>query len=383
MTDLARELRQRLGQQVSLRASREEATNVEAWVLQQRSQELSEYARQIGMRGDGSASRRAFDEADSLATRAAELDIRWAEPVLRRGWIAWLRAVVAGSAERGTEAGRRRQVARIHDGLRFAEEALQRKPADPRALELRGFLRFRLWERVSTQQGGDSLLAAAEEDLRSAVRGNPGSARAWSTLSQLLGAARGEHLEAEAAARKALEKDAYLADAEDIHVQLFASTLERGAFTDADHWCREGEARFPLDPNFLECRITLLGWAGHTTADLAAAEREVSRLDTIAMLDAGRAYREMQVVAILARAGYADSARSLMRTVQDRYPNEQLGLPVASVYVLLGQRDSALNTLTVLLRANPTWREYVGNHYWFRTLQHDPRFLALTTDTAR
>ena len=382
ITDLARELRERLGRQVSLRTSRAEATNVEAWVLQQRSHELSEYARQLGMRGDGAASRRAFDQADSLATRAAELDIHWSEPILRRGWIAWLRAVVAASAERGTEAGRRRQVSRITDGLWFAEEALRRKADDPRALELRGFLRFRLWERLSTQ-GGDTLLAAAEADLRSAVRGNPGSARAWSTLSQLLGGGRGEHLEAEAAARKALDKDAYLAEAQDIHVQLFMSTLERGAFTEADHWCHEGARRFPLDPNFLECRITLLGWTGRSRADLVVAERELSRLDTMPMLDAGRPYREMQVAAILARAGFADSARALMRALQHRYPTEPLGLPIASVYLLLGQPDSALSTLTVLLRANPTWREYVGNHYWFRTLQHNPRFVALTTDTTR
>ena len=381
ITDLARELRERLGQQVSLQTSRAEATNVEAWMLQQRSQELSEYARQIGMRGDGPSSRRAFDQADSLATRAAELDTKWTEPVLRRGWIAWARAVVAASAESGTESGRKLQIARIRDGLRFAEDALQRKPRDPRALELRGFLRFRLWERVPAQEGGDSLLAAAEQDLRSAVRDNPGSARAWWTLSQLLSAARGEHLEAEVAARKALEKDAYLADAEQIHVQLYASTLARGAFDDADHWCREGQSRFPDDPNFLECRITVLGWTGHTRADLVAAEGELQRLDTIAMLDAGRSYRQMQVVAILARAGLTDSARTWMHAIERRYPDEGLGLPVASVYLLLGEPDSALTTLTRLLRVNPNWREYVGNHYWFRALQRDPRFIALTTDS--
>jgi len=229
-----------------LRASRAEATNVEAWVLQQRSQELTEYAKQIGMRGDGASSRRAFDEADSLATRAAELDARWAEPVRRRGWIAWARAVVAASDEQRTELGRRHQVTRIRDGLRFAEEALRRRSGDPRGLELRGFLRFRLWERLPTQPGADSLLAAAEQDLRSAVRDNPGSARAWSTLSELLGAARGQHLEAEVAARKALEKDAYLAEAEDILVQLFNSTLGRGAFADADdELCGGDRVEFP------------------------------------------------------------------------------------------------------------------------------------------
>ena len=383
ITDLARELRERLGHQVSLQTSRAEATNVDAWMLQQRSQELSEYARQIGMRGDGPSSRRAFDQADSLAARSAELDTKWAEPVRRRGWIAWARAVVAASAETGTETGRGVQIARIRDGLRYAEDALRRKPGDPRALELRGFLRFRLWERVSASEGGDSLLAAAEQDLRSAVRDNPGSARAWWTLSQLLSAARGEHLEAEVAARKALEKDAYLADAEAIHVQLYASTLARGAFDDADHWCREGQSRFPDDPNFLECRITVLGWTGRTKADLAAAERELQRLDTISMLDAGKSYRQMQVVAILARAGLTDSARSWMHAIRRHDPDDGLGLPAASVYLILGQPDSALAALTKLLRVHPNWREYIGNHYWFRALQRDPRFVALTTDSTR
>ncbi len=379
IADLARELRERLGHQVSLQTSRAEATNVEAWVLQQRSQELSEYARQIGMHGDGTSSRRAFDQADSLAARAAELDAHWAEPVLRRGWIAWSRAVVAASGETNSAAGRNQQVARIRDGLRFAEEAVRRNPGDARALELRGFLRFHLWEHVPVAEGGDSLLAAAEQDLRSAVRDNPASARAWWTLSQLLSSARGEHLEAEAAARKALEKDAYLAEAEQIHVQLYSSTLARGAFEDADHWCREGQTRFPDDPNFLECRITVLGWTGRTPSDLGAAERELKRLDTIPMLDAGRSYREMQVVSILARSGQRDSARSWMHAIRRRDPDEGVDLPAASVYVLLGEPDSALAALATLLRAQPNWREYVANHYWFRALQQDPRFIALTT----
>ena len=70
-----------------------------------------------------------------------------------------------------------------------------------------------------------------------------------------------------------------------------------------------------------------------------------------------------------------------MHAIERRYPDEGLGLPVASVYLLLGEPDSALTTLTRLLRVNPNWREYVGNHYWFRALQRDPRFIALTTDS--
>ena len=71
-------------------------------------------------------------------------------------------------------------------------------------------------------------------------------------------------------------------------------------------------------------------------------------------------YRRLFVAAVLARAGMADSARHVLDRVRAT-PVEVRGstaLPEAYVYLLLGQRDSAVARLDALMRAAPQRRMY-------------------------
>jgi len=372
--DIAEFLRQRLGEAVAVQRGRAATSSVEAWELVQRSVELQEYARQLSAT-DGGASRRAFVQADSVAARAMALDPSWPEPLLRRGWIAWSRAIVSASAT-GQDS---ESLSRLKNGLDYADRALALAPGDARALELRGSLRYQEWALSSS----DTLYRAmAENDLRAAVRSNPDLARAWYTLSDLL-SSNGELAEAEAAARKAFEKDAYLQEAHEIVSRLFTATLQRGEFTEAGRWCAEGQRRYPEDLNLLECRLTLLGWSGRGAGDVASAWSEFARLDTVTTIAVGRPYRYLLIADVLARTGWKDSALALLRATRQRYPHDELDLQEASVRLLLGDREATLRLLSALLRRHPGYRGYVANHYWFRTLQSDPRFTALTAGAER
>lgn len=374
--DIAQFLRRQLGAAIALRARPTATRNAEAWELVRRSTELREYARQLSV-SDGDAARRAYRQADSVAAQAAALDPRWIEPLLQRGWIAWSRAVVSVSRE--SNGPQSQFMAAIADGLTFAARALELSPADSRALELRGFLRYQEW----TLRSGDTLQrAAAETDLRDAVSADPSRATAWYALSEVL-SSKGEMAEAEAAARKAYDKDAYLQEAETVIPLLFFATLGRGEFTDAGHWCAEGQRRYPGNPNFLECRLTLLGWSGKGSADIAAAWREVARLDTVALVADGRPYRLLLVAAVVARSGSKDSAEAVVRQTRRAFPHADLDLQEASVRILQGEREAALQLLTAFLHQHPGYRGYVANHYWFRALQDDPRFAGLTGNVDR
>jgi TolB-like protein len=369
--DIAQFLRRQLGEAVALRARRTATRSADAWELVRRSAELQEYARRLSA-SDGDAARHAFGQADSVAARAAALDPRWVEPVLRRGWIAWSRAVV--STDRGSNAPQSEFMTRINSGLAFAERALAMAPVDGRPLELRGFLRFQQW----TLQSEDTRRrAAAEADLRAAVHVDPDRAIAWYALSELL-SSKGELAEAEAAARKAYEKDSYLQEAENVLSHLYSATLGRGEFTEAARWCAEGQRRYAENPNFLECRLTLIGWSGKGASDVSAAWREVDRLDTMSAVVEGEPYRLLLVANVLARSGWTDSARSVVRETRRHFPRGDFDLQEASVRLLLGERDATLRLLGAFLRRHPGYRGYVANHFWFHALQSDPRFGRLT-----
>lgn len=373
--DITRHLRLALGRAIALRRGRNEATSEEAWELVRRSAELRDYARGFGVGGDPTATRRAFDQADSLAARAGALDPGWVEPLLIRGWIAWSRAIAA-APQPNTGESWNAWAALVRAGLGDANQALRLRPGDPRALEQRGFLRYQLADALGAEVGSDSLLPQAERDLRSAVTDDPTLARAWYALSDVL-QARGAKAEAEAAARQAYEADAYLAEANFVVTRLFGATLERAEFADAGRWCAEGRRRFPDDPNFLECRLTLLGWSGSGPSDLAEATREVARLDTVGILGEGRPARRLLLAMVVARSGYPDSALALLTATARAFPHADVGLFVAEVRLLVGQPDTALVVLSALLRQHPDWRSYVGTHYWFRGLRNDARFEAL------
>ncbi len=375
--EVAVALRQTLGEHVELRRRRGETSNAEAWLLVQQAEELNDYARDLIDAGDYGGARRALGEANSLAARAEQLDGDWVLPAVRRGWFAWTHAVLVRS-EVGREPASRDYPAWIREGLGHADRALRKRAGEPRALELRGYLRHQLWV-SGAESDADSLLEGAERDLRAALRWDPSLALSWYSLSLLL-SSKGEFAEADVAARKALEKDAYLTEVADVLPQLYFASLDRGAFEDAAHWCEEGKRWLPDHPSTLECRLTILGWSGVGDSAVSHAWREAVVLDSLEDIAAGAPYRQLFVAAVLARSDMGDSAIAVIERTRERYPGETLYLQEAYVRLLLGEEDEVLRLLRLVLTQYPQYRDFIAAHYWFRGLHDDPRFLQLVEE---
>jgi tetratricopeptide (TPR) repeat protein len=328
-------------------------------------------------------------QADAALRRAETLDPKWTEPTVQRGWLAEFFANMGqdqngGAREAPTGSGYRAAAAWLQQGIAHAERALRRRPNDPKALSLRGALRYHAWEMHlgdSTQVA--AFLVDAERDLRGAVTGEPGLAPAWNMLS-MVQYSKGEFTEAAITLQRALEADAYLSEAaRNVQLLLFAA-LERGDDSAASAWCEIGRTRFPDDQRFLECQLIILGWVGSRPGDAAQAWRllgDVERRDSAGLLAATWAIRRLMTAAVLARAGLGDSARNVMRAARDGAPNPTVldGLELYEAYVqtLLGERDAALRLLSLYTSAYPQDKSYVARTRWFVPLRDDPRFQAL------
>ena len=88
------------------------------------------------------------------------------------------------------------------------------------------------------------------------------------------------------------------------------------------------------------------------------------------------------VAAALARAGLADSARTVMAHARRRLPSEEANAPYfdyfeAYVATLVGDTELALELLARFIEAYPSQREFLPADWWFRPLWDDPRFRAL------
>ena len=379
-------LRRRVGAEVRLREQAAGTRSVAARELVLRAEreraEAEQLAGQASPLGADAALRR-LRSADSLLALAAATDPRWAEPWVLRGWVGLREAgLIRGPGE---EDGFREAVA-------HAERALKLRPASPAALELRGTARWRLARRdVLPEADQDTLVRGAGRDLREALAADPSLAAGWSTLSQYL-RQQGDLVEADAAARRALEEDAYLDDAEMIHDRLYRTSFELARYDSAGAWCERGARLFPHSSRWLECRLTLMAVEGRRAPDPGAAWRLVEELDQMDPPSrpraAGRAYnplyRRMVAARVLARAGRGDSARAVVRRVREEAGSDPaLVVPLlydrAYVHLLLGERDSAVLVLEEYLHRKPRMRGYLAADVQMRGLRDHPRFRTLVT----
>lgn len=378
--DLASEvsgfLRRRLGLEIRLREGRRETKSEEAWSLVQRAERALEDYRPLFRVGDTAAASRVLHGADSLLGLAESLDRSWAEPTILRGWVAERQAAL-WSATPGIldEEWARRALA-------HAERAHAIDARNPRALELRGMLRYGLSQRIAGSEGA-GMLDLAERDLRAAVAANPSLASAWATLSELLHLARGQSAEAKQAALRAWEEDAFLSDAADIIFRLCNTSLDLKEYDDAMRWALEGRRRFPDRVDFIAAELGVRVTDRSRPPDVEGAWE---LFDQIAeMIPPQRQafflpIAEMQVAAVLARAGLTDSARALIFRARERAGVEEqnwLAYDEAYVWLLLGDRERALRALRVYLEAAPHRRPYVAKDPWFEDLASDPEFRAL------
>jgi tetratricopeptide (TPR) repeat protein/TolB-like protein len=288
-----------------------------------------------------------LEDADALLRESAEADPRWDEPLILRMRIVSNRAF----ALRVGNAPESEIAAALDRGIAIATGMLARDAQNAQALAARGSFLYRKRSYVSHDATEDDrLLAAAEADLRAALRSDGGLAQAAAELSNVLWA-QADFGGARSWAFRALQLDAYLLDAHAIMNRLAMATFETGEDTAALRLCREAVERFG-DAGDHGCVIEVLAFGEDVTPDVDAAWHhleQLSRIPGVASLT--RAYYEAPIAAVLARAGQPDSAARVLARARARFPREfeepSLMCTEAAVRFRMGQADSA----TALLRA--------------------------------
>ena len=377
--EVSRVLRQSLGQEVDRLMARAGTGSKEAWDLVEQAAGFDRQVEPLLASGDTATAARQLAAADSALARASTLDPRWTAPVIERGWIAWHQRHVKGFEKTAADQWTKQ-------GIEFANQALKIR-TDSAALQLRGTMRYVRWL-LNLDPGSlttDQLLAAAEQDLIAggADLANPRRADDLSLLSHLE-ARKSDMAQAKVYAQQAYDADPYLADVNDIMWRLYSVSLDLEDQAEATRWCRIGSQRFPDDPSFTECQISLYALKG--------MKPDVPRLWKI--LDQNvqqyppnaRDYRRRRgsllVAMALANAGLKDSARAVAlraRAGPDVDPNRELVYLEMLLRNLLGDRQEALSLLAQYVAVNPQDRVTIADDHtwWLRGLRDDPKFLAL------
>jgi len=381
--DLAEEvsffLREKLGQQITLQASRRTTNNPKAWEQLQRAEQVVKDVDPLLTTGDTAAAGRRLVQADSILAGAEALDPSWSAPAVMRGWLAYRQTdLIEGFNKEAYGKW-------LSEGLKHADHALQLKPNDPDALELRGTLRY--WRHLLNLEPDEAastkLLGQAEQDLRAAVNANPTAAVAWSWLSHLL-MSRAETAEAKLAALKAYEADPYLSTVRTTIWRLFQASLDLDDVAESTKWCQEGQRRFPQSYRFTECQLWLFALKG-VKPDVPKAWElldQYVKLAPASTREFASHQGQMMVAMALARAGLPDSARRVLergRADASVDPTRDLASIEASARMMLGDKDEALRLLTTYVAANPQVRSAMAKDetWWFKDLRTDPRWRTL------
>ena len=200
--EVARFLREWLGEEIRLRERRAETESVAAWASMQRGERALKESESALVAGDSEGAWAAFGRADSLMATTEQLDQLWMEPTVSRADIAYRRSrLVAGNPAEALEW--------IDTGLSHAERALAGAPGDAGAFEARGTLRYFRWL-LGLDDDADErelLLGNARDDLERAVSIDPSRASAHSALSHLYYQVD-DVVSAVLSARRAYEEDA-------------------------------------------------------------------------------------------------------------------------------------------------------------------------------
>jgi len=382
--EVARLLRQRLGEEVEVREAREAAPSPEAWTLLLQGEHLRKRGEDLTGHGDLTAGFAAFRSADSVLAGAEARYARWPAPIVLRAQIAYRRSRLATELDT--------VLAAIRTALGAADRALALDPNDAQALEVRGTAQYWHYLKDVTPNPKDRAaeLQRAKADLEAAVRLEPGLASAHSTLSRLMYDQPGGVVSALLEARLAYEADAFLATAPTVLLRLFQGSYDLEQFTQARTWCEEGARRFPGDFHFAECRLWGLTLPG-ATPDVPEAWRLADSVAALAP-EQQRAYEQhvatIIAAAVCAKAGLADSARAVLlraRAGADVDPQRELPFFEAYVRTLVRDDDSAVALLRGMV-ASETGQGTAGAsewaaHWWWRGLQNRPDFQALVRAT--
>jgi serine/threonine-protein kinase len=375
-------VRKRIGVEAQLSRTRAGTQNTDAWAMYQRGLQSRSRGDSLYKTGDAAGFNREYLASDSLAGLAERLDPKWADPIVLRGLLDYWRSRRAtddpGLANKAIDAG-----------VAHAERALALDKDNADALELRGNLKYWRWlyPLESDAAKRQSLITGAQADLERAKQLNPSQAGAYATLSHLYANLPDKTMvDVILAASQALEKDAYLSNADAILNRLAHASYDRGQFPDADKWCREGQRRFPRDYRFVECELLIMT-SKFVEADPVKAPALAWKLaDSVVKLTPDerdqrfeRLYTRVLVAGVLARAGLRDSARSVLRNTKDDPevdPSHDLANTAAFIWTLASDTTEALNQIKAYLVANPGRRADFRDapNWWFRALSEDPRY---------
>ena len=358
-----------MGEEVRLREARTATESSRAWELYHMGMELGEGADSLAVEGERGAARRLYREADSLLSLAEEADEDWVAPIVERGWTA------RNLARLGDPSVANAREEALRKGLGHAERALTIAPEEAEAFTLRGSLLYYL-ARASRSEKGAELYAQAEQDLRKAVALDPGQAEAWARLSYVYHR-QGRFAEARWALRRCREADAFLLSPRQYLNQAAQLALDLRDLEAADSLTEAALEQAPREAAFMEKRLLYLASATSDDGHVAEAWSLLGRFEeqaSVARWDPGR----LMVAGVLARAGLADSARSVMGTVEmgDGVdpPHWYFG---AYVSLQLGDTDRALELLARYAAAVPAARAYLAREWWWDPVREDPRFQRL------
>jgi hypothetical protein len=89
----------------------------------------------------------------------------------------------------------------------------------------------------------------------------------------------------------------------------------------------------------------------------------------------------MKMAPVLAAAGLADSARSVIRWANETETDDPFVFYYeAKARLNLGERDEALRLLEQFLEVRSDFHPYLAEDWWFRPLFEDPTFQSLLAD---
>lgn len=371
-------LRPALGREVRLRALREGTDDVEAWERVQEAEELKQHLWDLLSSGQEEAARASMDRVRRLLEEAARIDPDWPEPRLLLGWLAQVGAALL-QVERGSEAAGEIQAV-LEEGIARADSLVAEDPDNARAWELRGVLvnDRRLLLPPGEVDLSRRLVDEALADLQRAVAQNDALVRSWRALSELY-MLRGEYREARAAAERAHEEDPYLRGAQYNLHRLAMALFELRQEREAEAWCKEGLRRYPRQPMFVDCVLTVRAWGDSLPADPDVAWSYLRGLTASPRPDLDRIlpHLEMEVAGVLARAGMADSARGVLERARSRPGGDAMLWPRAAVHLRLGEEEVALSLLERLARERPTEAATWLRRRIFSRLEGRPEFESL------
>src|SRR6202008_3560374 len=168
---------------------------------------------------------------------------------------------------------------------------------------------------------------------------------------------RGSFAQANLAARRAYEADAFAADGRNILFRLYLPSTMTRQWTEAEQWCARGYRRFSDDWLFSFCQLTLLYMPSPERPDAEKAWRLVSQLEHVTPPSERRVLWprwRMMTAGVLARAGATDSARRTREGARKAGAGDpELDFYEAGVAVWLGERSDAMKLLERYIAFSP------------------------------